>query len=101
LNLKQRINRLKRQVTLEDERPQVTAILNSPEAVRLGFDLTSRMALVGTELFEAAEEEPTLAFHNRLVEVARARGAFVIALGSDEPVKESIFNADDSRRLLN
>jgi hypothetical protein len=102
MRLKQRINRLRRQVTPPEDEPRpVAAICNNPEAVRLGFDLTSeRMALIGTELFEAAEEESTRAFHDRLAEIARSRNVMVISVGSDTPMMESRYDADGNLRVL-
>jgi hypothetical protein len=54
--------------------PMVVFIYGCPEPARLGFDLKSpRMAVIGTELFEATEGESVKQFHRRLAEIARSR----------------------------
>jgi hypothetical protein len=93
--------RLKRERQARDQ-PPVIMIINNPEAVRLGFDLSSeRMALIGTELFEAIELESTRAFHHRLVEIARSRRVFIVSVGSDVPQKVSLYNLDGTPVTVN
>jgi len=86
---------------LRSGKPPVILFTNNPNAVRLGYDLTERMALIGTELFQAEAMESTGAFHHRLVDIARSRGVFLISIGSDTPVKVSRFNMDGSPVTLN
>jgi hypothetical protein len=106
VSLKQRIDRLKRQVTPEDEPRPVVLIIGCPEASRLGFDLRSeRMAMIRSngvaEPFEAEANETTKAFHRRLCRIARSRNVFIVSVGSDEPQKVSRYNLDGSLRVLN
>jgi hypothetical protein len=111
LSLKQRINRLRREVAPpEDEQPMVVFIIGSPESTRrLGRHLTRHEALVGSsgELFTAAPTETEKQFRIRMANIARAsvkgldRKLVVVSIGSDTVMAESIFNLDGSRRVLN
>jgi hypothetical protein len=79
------------------EAPPVIMMYNNPEAVRLGFDLKSeREVLIKDEVFEAGPSEGTRAFHVRMCQVARERGVYFVSVGSDEPVKKSLFALDGS-----
>ena len=79
----------------------VVLFQNHPEAVRLGYDLTERMALIAGELFEAFEGETIKAFYDRLCAIARERKVVIVSVGSDEPVKVSRYNMDGSPVTLN
>jgi hypothetical protein len=49
----------------------------------LGFNLTGRQAMIGTDLVEAKASESVNAFHRRLVEIARARGERIVSVGAE------------------
>jgi hypothetical protein len=52
----------------------VIFIVGSPEPNRvLGFNLTGRQAMIGTDLIEAEATESVKAFHRRVVDIARAK----------------------------
>lgn len=85
MNLRQRINRLKREITPEDEPRPVVLLHNNPETARRGLK-SEREGLIGGERYEAGSNETTREFHNRLVGVARARGAYVVSIGYEPPL---------------
>jgi hypothetical protein len=71
----------------------IVLIHGSPEPNRvLGFNLTERQAMIGTDLIEAEATETVKAFHRRLVKVARERGGRIVSVGSKPSP------ADPSRR---
>jgi hypothetical protein len=103
LSLKQRINRLKREVAAaEDEsRPIVVLLFGDPEVHRLlGRQMSSREGMIGSELFTAIDGESEGQFHRRLAKIARERIAglghkvTIVSVGDDEPVKECLYNLD-------
>ena len=64
----------------------VILIEGCPEPNRvLGFNLTERQAMIGTELIEAEASESVKAFEPRLVEIAIARGERIVSLDSEPP----------------
>jgi hypothetical protein len=101
VSLRQRINRLKRQVTPDEQRPPVVAIINNPEATRLGFDLTEREALIASEVVRALDGETLKAFHDRICGIARERNVMLISVGSDAPVAVARYNLDGSPVTVN
>lgn len=108
MSLKQRINRLTREVTPEDHSRLVVLISGDPEPHRiLGRSLSSREAMIEGELFEAAEGESEKQFHRRLVAIARERivsldrGIRTVSIGDDEPELECRYNLDGSPITVN
>ena len=75
MSLKQRINRLRREVTPpEDQSPIVVFVYGDPEPTRLlGRSLGGREAMIGSEVFLALDGESEGQFHRRLAKIARER----------------------------
>ena len=64
--------------------PVVVLIEGSPEPNRvLGFKLTEKQAMIGTDLIEASPDETERAFERRLVKIACERGERIVSLGSE------------------
>ena len=81
---------------------EVFLIVGAPEAVRLypGRMTSEREAVFGGEYFAALDGESTKAFHARMAQIARDRGARVVMVGA-APTLPSRFNLDGTERLLN
>jgi hypothetical protein len=110
LSLKQRINRLRREVAAleEDQQPVVVLLYGNPEPTRLlGRQMSSREAMIGTEVFSALDGESEGQFHRRLASIARERivgldrKITIISICSEEPVKVARFNADGTPLTIN
>jgi hypothetical protein len=106
MNLKQRIAKLKREVTPPEENPVVMVqVSGNPDAGRVGPMVSEREGLVGGEYFAASPDETTQQFHARLkahYRQTKARGCVVLGHpGNAAPPAEPIFNADGKLRLLN
>jgi hypothetical protein len=92
VNLRQRINRLKREITPPEDEPMVVFMSGNPEPTRrLGRSMGGREAMIGGELFEALDGESVKQFHRRLAGIARERVAgldcrmTIVSVGDDEP----------------
>ena len=86
----------------------VVFISGDPEAHRLlGRSLSSREAMIGSELFAALDGESEKQFHRRLADIARERvagldrGITIVSIGDDEPVKECRYNLDGTPITVN
>lgn len=112
MNLKQRVNRLRREVTAleEDEQPIVVLLSGDPEPHRLlGRSLSAREAMIGSEVFAAKDGETIKAFHRRLVALARERriasgvtsGIAVVSVGDDTPELPCRYDAEGKLIVLN
>ena len=99
--------RLKREREARDQ-PLVVLISGDPEPHRLlGRSLSSREAMIGTEVFEALDGESEKQFHRRLVAIARERivsldrGVRTVSIGDDTPELECRYDAEGNLRVLN
>jgi hypothetical protein len=108
LSLKQRINRLRREVTPEDQSPIVVFVSGDPEPHRLlGRSLGGREAMIGSEVFSALDGESEGQFHRRLAKIARERsvgldrGVTIVSIGDDEPQPVCRYNLDGTLITVN
>jgi hypothetical protein len=68
-------------------------VFNDPEIGRLQWMgqlpadvmVSERECLIATEVFAAEPNEPTEAFHRRMVATARAKGVMMISIGYEPP----------------
>jgi hypothetical protein len=109
LSLAQRVRRLRRDLTPPEDEPRPVVLLHgNPEIGRLlwlgelppGTMASEREAMVGSEVFAAADGETTNAFYHRMVSVARQRGVCLVSIGYASAC-EAPSNLDGSRRALN
>ena len=107
MSLKQRINRLRREVAPpEDQSRVVVFVYGDPEPPRLlGRSLSSREAMIGNEVFETLDGESEGQFHRRLGKIARERrsenGVTIISVGDDEPQPVCRYNLDGTLITVN
>ena len=106
MNLKQRIVKLKREVTPPEQNPVVLVAVEGNSAACPERPMVStREAEIGGEYFVASADETTQQFHARLKALyreANARGCVILGHpGNAMPPAEPIFNADGSERVLN
>lgn len=83
----------------QSDQPLVVLLSGNPEPTRrLGRQMSSREAMIETELFSALDGESVKQFHRRLASIARervmglGRKITIVSIGDDEPVKECLFN---------